>query len=148
MKAADYLITLALAATVLNIALPVGTLMSAPMRMQEQLVGNVIYITGGVGRSEAAVMRNFAKDYLLEVSFIQKQPGQREEFLADVKVQILDEQQNVVLDVTTDGPFLLANLPQGNYLVTAEHHGEAKQQKVNVDANKHQKIEFKWLVSE
>ncbi len=149
MKATDFLITLALGVTILGIALPVGSVNYAPMPIQEQRVGDVTYISGGVGRSEAAVMRGLAKDYSLEVSFTQKQSGQREEFLADVKVQILDEQQNnTLLDITTEGPFLLVDLPQGNYLVIAEHHGEVKQQKVSVDIDKHQKIVFNWLILE
>jgi hypothetical protein len=147
MKALDILVTFMLVLVIFGM-LPIGILKSAPMLMQEELAGNVTYITGGVGEAEAAVMRDMAKDYLLEVTFMQKRSGQKEEFLADVAVQIQDEQQKVVLDVTTDGPFLLANLPVGNYLVIAWYNGEAKQQKINVDVNKHQKVVFSWLLTQ
>jgi len=135
-------------AVILTISLPINTALSAPMVMQEEISGNVTYITGGVGEAEAAVMRDMAKDYLLEVSFTQKQKGQPEEFLANVKVQIQDDQQNAVLDITTDGPFLLANLLDGDYLIIAEYNGEVKKKKVNVDFNKHQKIMFNWPIGE
>ena len=142
------MVSFLLATAILSISLPINTALSAPMVMQEEISGNVTYITGGVGETEAAVMRDMAKDYLLEVSFIQKQRGQPEEFLANIKVQIQDDQQNTVLDITTDGPFLLANLPQGHYLVIAEHKGEVKQQKVSIDIKKHQKMIFNWPVVE
>jgi hypothetical protein len=147
MKATDIILAFALAAAVLGIAIPAGSVSYAPMPIQEQQVGNVTYLSGGVGRSEAAVMRANAKDYLLELIFTQKIQGQRDEFIADVKVKILDEQQNIVLEIPSEGPFLLANLPEGNYLVIAEYNSEVKQQKVTVVVDKHQKIEFSWVVS-
>ena len=101
MKAADFLITLALGAAIFNIALPEGTLMSAPLAAQEQQAGNITYITGGIGDSEAETMRGIAKDYPLEIAFIQKLK-EYEEFIASVKVQIQDLHKNVLLDVVTE----------------------------------------------
>jgi hypothetical protein len=51
-----------------------------------------------------------------------------------------------LLDIASEGPFFLANLPQGNYLVIAEFNSEVIQKKVTVVADKHQKIEFSWVV--
>jgi hypothetical protein len=145
-KASDILVAFALAAAVLGVATPVGSVNYTSMPIQELRVGDITYLTGGVGRSEAAVMRANAKDYLLELIFTQKLQGQRDEFVADVKVQIQDEQQIVLLDIASEGPFFLANLPQGNYLVIAEFNSEVIQKKVTVVADKHQKIEFSWVV--
>jgi hypothetical protein len=144
MKTAKILIAFALGVTVLGIALPAGSVSYVPLPIQEQQVGNVTYISGGVGEAEAAVMRNMAKDYLLEVSFMHKQPGQREEMLADIGVQIVDEQNNKLLDIRTDGPYLLANMPEGNYLIIADHEGDIKQQKISIDIKKHKKVVFWW----
>jgi hypothetical protein len=141
MKAADILISYALAVVVFAIALPSGSMGYAPMSIQQQ-VGNVTYLTGGVGESDAAVMRAKAKDYLLELIFSQELQGQREEFIADAKVQIQDEQQNIVLDIVSGGPFVLVNLPEGNYLVIVEFNGEVRQKKATVAVGKHQKIEL------
>lgn len=147
MKAADFLIILAIGAAIFDIALPEGTLMSAPMAAQEQQAGDVAYITGGIGESEAEMMRGIAKDYPLEIVFVQKRK-QYEEFIADVKVQIQDSHKKVVLDTTSDGPYLFANLPSGRYMVIAEHNGSTKQQAVRVNAKKHQKIVFWWPILE
>lgn len=142
MKAADIMVSYALALAMFAVALPAGSIGYAPMPIQEQQVGNVTYLTGGAGRSEAAEMRAKAKDYLLELIFSQKLQGQREEFIADVKVQIEDEQQNKVLDIVSEGPFVLVNLPEGNYLVIVEFNGEVKQKKATIVVDKHQKIEL------
>jgi hypothetical protein len=147
MKPADFLITLAIGTAIFNIALPEGTLMSAPLAAQEQQTGDVAYITGGIGESEAEMMRGIAKDYPLEIAFVQKLK-QHEEFIASVKVQIQDSSKNMVLDVVTDGPYLFANMPQGIYLIIAEHNGDTKQQWVRVNIKKHQKIVFWWPVLE
>lgn len=82
--------------------------LEAPMPIT---AGNVTYLTGGIGDSEAESIRAIAKNYPLEVVFVQKL-NQQEEFLAEVKVKIQDQQQNVILDITTEGPYLLANLPR------------------------------------
>jgi hypothetical protein len=147
MKASDILVAFALAAVVLGIALPIGTLSADTMPIHDMHASDVNYRTGGIGSSEAEEMREAAKNYALEVVFVQKLKEQ-EEFVSDVKVQIQDAQKNTVLDVITDGPFLLANLPNGKYVITADFNGDTKQQKVNVGAKKHQKIVFWWPILE
>ncbi|MDP3677850.1 MAG: carboxypeptidase-like regulatory domain-containing protein [Methylotenera sp.] len=143
MKIAGFMVAVTIAVFGL---LPTSALSSTlELESKVETVGNVTYISGGIGKSEAAAMRSIAKDYALEIVFVQKQK-QIEEFLAEVNVQIQDAQQNIVLDVITDGPYLLANLPQGRYLVVAEYDGNVKQQWVRVGINKHQKIVFWWPI--
>jgi hypothetical protein len=142
MKITGIIFSLALA-----VALPIGALSADPMPMQDMHANDVNYLTGGIGSSEAESMREAAKDYTLEIVFVQKLKG-LEEFISDVRVQIQDAQKNTVLDVTTEGPFLLVNLPNGRYEITAEFNSDTKQQKVNVGAKKHQKIVFWWPILE
>lgn len=130
-----------------SFALPTHTLSAESMPMHDMHAGDVSYLTGGIGSSEAESMREAAKDYALEIVFVQKLKEQ-EEFISDVKVQIQDTQKNTVLDVTTEGPFLLVNLPNGKYVITAEFNSDTKQQKVNVAAKKHQKVVFWWPILE
>ena len=130
-----------------SLALPIHALSAEPMPMHDMHTGEVSYLTGGIGSSEAESMREAAKDYALEIVFVQKLK-QLEEFISDVKVQIQDAQKNTVFDVTTEGPFLLVNLPNGKYVITAEFNGDTKQQKVNIGAKKHQKIVFWWPILE
>ncbi len=113
-------------------------------------VGSVTYVSGGVGDSEAEAMRAIAKNYSLEVVFIQKLK-QREEFLAAVNVQIKDHHHNLLLDITTDGPYLLANLPAGHYQIIAQYNGNIKQQWLvivgsNNKKSTHKKVVFWWPI--
>ena len=112
----------------------------------QRQAGDVIYMTGGIAE-EAEMMRSVAKEYALEIALIQKL-NEQEEFLADVKIKVLDAKENVVLETTTDGPYLYANLPEGHYLVIAKFNEEVKQQKVLISAKKHQKVVLWWPITE
>jgi hypothetical protein len=115
--------------------------------LKPEIVGDITYVSGGIGESEAEMMRGVAKDYPLEMVFVQKLK-QQEEFLANVKVKIQDIRKSGLLDVATEGPYLFVKLPPGKYLVTAEHNGNVKQQWVRVGSKKHQKIVFWWPILE
>jgi len=109
----------------------------------EPAQGNVNYVSGGVGDDEAAAMQSQARNYPLELQFVQRaQP--RDEFLADVKVRITDRSRNVVLDTTASGPFLLAKLPPGRYDIEADYSGVVKRRTVDLSSGRHQKAVFVW----
>lgn len=112
-----------------------------------QTVNNITYVSGGIGKSEATLMKALANDYQLEVVFIKKL-GEREEYIADVRVQVLDEHLNSLLDIQTEGPYLLADMPKGRYLVTAEYEGVVKKQWASISGGKHQRLVFWWSISE
>ena len=127
-----------------SVVLSTSALAEEPMLLPKaEVLGNVTYVTGGIGEDETAAMRGVAKSYQLEIVFVQKLKEQ-EQFISDVKVKIQDAQNNSVLDITTEGPFLLANLPNGKYVITAEFNNLIKRQQVSVNAKKHQKVVFWW----
>ena len=110
--------------------------------------GDISYLTGGIGDAEAESMRFMAKEYPLEIVLIQKFQD-REEFLASVNVKIEDHHHKLLLDIATEGPYLLARLPKGHYQIIAEHDSVIKQQWVTIEdapnaKSKHQKIVFWW----
>jgi hypothetical protein len=106
-------------------------------------VGEVTYLSGGIGRAESVAMRQNAKNYPLEIVFVEK-AGTLEEYLSEVTLQIQDVNKNNMLEIATEGPYFLANLPQGKYFVSAEYKGEVKTQWVNVSKKKHAKLVFWW----
>ncbi|WP_036302664.1 hypothetical protein [Methylotenera sp. L2L1] len=106
-------------------------------------VGDVTYLSGGIGRAESVAMRQNAKNYALEIVFVEK-AGTLEEYLSEVSLQIQDVNKNNVLEIATEGPYFLANLPQGKYFVSAEYKGEAKTQWVTISKSKHSKLVFWW----
>lgn len=108
-----------------------------------QIQGEVSFLSGGVGEDEATAFRQAAPAYPLELQFAQ-QARPRDEFLADVKVAIRNRSGSLILDTSTDGPFLLAKLPAGNYRIEAEYRGETKTQAVEIRPGKHQRAVFVW----
>ncbi|MDP2247598.1 MAG: hypothetical protein Q8J65_05660 [Nitrosomonadales bacterium] len=104
----------------------------------------VTYVSGGIGICESQEMRRIAKDYQLELEFVQK-TATAESFLANIPVEVTDKKGSYVLDTVTKGPFLLAKLPNGRYTVTATFNGETKTQQVLITA-KHQRLVFVWRV--
>lgn len=118
-------------------------LMPAPKPIE---IGEVSYISGGICISGVNQMKGLAKDFPLEVVLVEKAEGStKENYIADVKVKIKDAKDNLILDVVTDGPFLLVNLPNGNYQIMADFHNVVKSRKVKINKNKHERIVFLWL---
>lgn len=111
--------------------------------LEKHVVGSVSYYSGGVGQDEASEMKQLAKNYPLEIVFVQKDTP-KESYIAAVKLQISDAKKNIVLDITTDGPIFLADLPAGKYLITAEFEQMVKINNVKINAKKHQRIVFLW----
>lgn len=109
--------------------------------------GEIPYISGGIGVCEASAMRGIINDYPLSLVFIQKL-GNREEFIADVKVQVQDASQHLLLDIATEGPYLFIKLPNGKYLITATFNDVIKQQWINVRQDKNQYVVFWWPIQD
>ena len=105
--------------------------------------GEVSYLSGGIGLTEANAIKRVAKSYPLELEFVQSAKP-KDMYLADVEVRIRDAQGKTVLDATSDGPFLLAKLPAGKYSVRADRDGRPEQRQIEVAAKGHQHIVFAW----
>lgn len=109
----------------------------------EQQQGEVTFMTGGVGSEEAAAIRDAAAKWPLTLVFVEARRG-RESWVADVGVSIRDGKGDTVLDATTDGPFLLARLSPGRYVVEATYNGTAHRKSVTVPAHGARRIVFQW----
>ena len=66
------------------------------------------------------------------------------EYLADVKVQVVDATNRVVLDTVTEGPMLLARLPAGSYQVNASFGRAMEHRAVAVSPSALKTLEFRW----
>jgi len=93
----------------------------APMRKVEpRTINGVTVMCGGVGASEASMMKRRARDYDMMLTFATK----RGEYLADVNVDIKDAKGHALLRTHCDGPIMLVDFPQGGtYRVHAETGG-------------------------
>jgi hypothetical protein len=114
----------------------------SPKRITE---GNVSYVSGGICINGVNQMKRMAKDFPLEVVLVQKSAEyEKENYIADVRIHIKDAQDNLVLEVVTEGPFLLVDLPSGSYQMTADFRHDIKSRNIKINRSKHQRIVFLW----
>src|SRR5690606_35029459 len=76
----------------------------------------VTFVSGGIGACESQEIQRIAREYQLELVFVRK-TARSESYLASIPVHIADKRNSLVLDTVTDGPYLLANIPNGHYVV-------------------------------
>lgn len=126
-------------------AVLLGSVLLAPAaRAQDgeivHTVGNVSYVSGGVGTDSLDRLRSLAKDFNLKLVFALKSG----EFVSSVKTTIADAKGRSLLDVTSEGPWLLAKLPAGSYQISATFAGKAVTRKIALDATKLKTLDFRW----
>lgn len=111
-----------------------------PLPEPEQ-VGDVKILTGGVGDAAQQAIREQADGY----SFWLTLTGRDGVYLADVQVRIENEKGEEVLETTTEGPFLLADLPPGRYAVRAMADGRRAERRTLDTSEKGQSRMFVTL---
>lgn len=109
----------------------------------EVSLGQITYISGGVGSDEAAEMKSMASRYALEVVSVTK-AGSKEQYTADFRIVIKDTAGKTLIDAISEGPFFFANLPEGQYQVDASQDGIRKSQRVSVKRRGHLRLVFVW----
>jgi hypothetical protein len=108
-----------------------------------QTSGQVTYLSGGVGKDQQAAIKHEASNYPLEMKFLRTGKGPAE-YLTAIPVTIKDQTGKVVLDTRSDGPLMLAKLPDGKYTITAEEAGKSELRHVTVAQGKHRTVVFRW----
>ena len=98
------------------------------------------YVSGGIGMDEREAMSAIASEYNLKIVFALKEGN----YLADASVLIKDAQGKTVLDAVSDGPWLYARLPAGQYTVTATTAEKAEHQKAEIKSAGHAIRYFYW----
>ena len=106
-------------------------------------VGNATFLSGGIGLDESTAMQQAAPKYPLELVFGAKE-GNTEAYTADVHVKISDHSGNTVIDTVSNGPYLLATLPDGSYKIEASSGGVSKTQQAVLKKGAHRRIVFSW----
>lgn len=101
----------------------------------------VPHLSGGIGDEEREAMQAKAKDYNLQLLFAIKGSG---EYIASVKLTVLDSGGKPVLAAEGAGPWFYARLPEGRYQVQAETAGHRQTRWVNVGTDKPAKVYFYW----
>ncbi|MGO8865083.1 MAG: carboxypeptidase-like regulatory domain-containing protein [Alphaproteobacteria bacterium] len=103
--------------------------------------GDVTYLSGGVGSDSVQAMREVERAYNLRLMFAVAGSG---EYLANVRVKLVDASGRTVLDVVSDGPYFFAKVPPGRYQVVAETEGGAKTRSVDISTGGAVSQSFYW----
>jgi hypothetical protein len=105
--------------------------------------GEIQYLTGGLGEAEYVSMRQAQCKFPLALEFVRK-AASHDTYIADVEVSVIDGGGKSVLAVRSDGPYLLAKLPDGDYTVRATYFGHTLEQTVRVAAAASARAVFVW----
>ncbi|HWY25805.1 MAG TPA: hypothetical protein VNX47_12850 [Nevskia sp.] len=106
-----------------------------------QYAGTISYRSGGIGADSSDAMKAEASRYSLEMTFTARMEN-RDAYTIPSHLSIVDASGSSVLDVTPDGPYVLVNLPIGQYRVTAGAGAGSKTQAVQIMAGGHKKLAF------
>ncbi|MDD2811233.1 hypothetical protein [Rhodoferax sp.] len=105
--------------------------------------GNIEYMTGGVGVDESTAIQSASRKWPLTLEFAIKDK-ERADFAADVNVVVSDAKNHSALHVKSGGPFVLARVKPGKYMVAATLAGKTLQKQVVVTSGAPTKVEFLW----
>jgi len=107
--------------------------------------GQIGYLNGGFGEEQADLMRDMSSQFPVRFTFSRHNGTHNtNEFVADVRLRVVDSAGQTVLNLAQQGPIFLLRLPEGAYTVEAEHNGELKSRRFQVVSGRHQEIAFSW----
>ena len=109
-------------------------------RIQVQDYRGVRYTSGGVGESERAELNALSGQFNLRLLFAMQSSG---DYLADIKVIIVDKRGETVLSAESNGPWFYAQLPPGTYTVEVSTPGQTQRQPVTIGARQ-SRLNFYW----
>lgn len=101
------------------------------------------YLTGGFGIDESTAIKNAMPDYPLAFTFT-AQGGNRSAYVSQVQVVVRNDHDATVLNVESQGPFLLVRLAPGSYQVHATYKNQTQSRSVTVTDDKSTRVMFAW----
>jgi hypothetical protein len=108
----------------------------------EQSQGEVRFRTGGIGLDESTAFKSAIPRHSATLVFT-SHTGGNNEYLADVPVTVTDSRGRQVLQASV-GPYLLLDLPAGNYVATARYQDQVLTRKFSVGTRKGNRVAFDW----
>lgn len=106
----------------------------------EKHFGNVTYVSGGIGDEEREEIRLREGDFNLRLLFSERDGS----YLGSVDVVVLNAKGEKVLEANSAGPFLLARLPPGSYVIKVSMNGQEQQRKLSITDKRRSEGVFRW----
>lgn len=113
---------------------------SPALTIAEKQFGNVAYVSGGIGDEERDEIRLRERDFNLKLLFAERDGS----YIGNIDVVIVTAKGETVLEANAVGPFLLARLPKGNYVIKASMNGQLQQKKLSIVEKRKQEGVFRW----
>ena len=99
------------------------------------------YVSGGVGEGERAALDALSGQFNLRLLFAMQGSG---DYLADVRVNVVDSRGAVVLNASSNGPWFLVALPPGSYTVEVSAMDQTQRQSANIGGSSQSRLNFYW----
>jgi hypothetical protein len=100
-------------------------------------------VSGGVSLNARDTLRGSEQNANVKLVFALNTGN----YVSDVQVKVMDSAGRLVIDDTSNGPWLLARLPAGSYTATAMYNGSSVTQKFSVGKSGLRTAQFRWPAS-
>ena len=107
--------------------------------LTEQSMGDIRFITGGVGDEEHAALESVRARYNLRISNAEADGS----FISDLHLILRDRTGNILLQTDAE-PIFYAHLPNGTYQLEVSHEGQLRQKKIIIGTKATQEIRLIW----
>jgi hypothetical protein len=99
------------------------------------------YLSGGIGEGERAELDSVSGQFNLRLLFAMQGSGN---YLADIRVNILDSRGEVALSAESNGPWFFVQLPPGTYTIEVSIPDQLQRQTVRIEGSRQSQLNFYW----
>lgn len=104
------------------------------------------YLSGGVSLDEREVLAGRGKEFNLKIVTAAERSGA---YLSDVRMKVIDTRDaKVLVETTMDGPWLLAQLPPGKYVLEATYEGKTLKKTIAIPKDGNREAYFYWTAAD
>ena len=128
--------------TLLGASLLLVSLATSAAIVEGRTANDRAFVTGGIGLEESELLKQMANKYSLQV-VISSRSGA---YLADTRVTIIGANNQKILDVPLDAPWLLVDLVPGTYKVFVAQGGRTQERNVTLAPGKHEQLAVQFDV--
>ncbi len=131
-----FFVALALLCTLATGLSAQGEEMSKPKKYE-----HTTYLTGGVTEPDSAAIRKRGPDYGLQLFFsVDHKPTAA----GEVKVKILNQAQETIMDAIADGPLFFVKVDGGRYTVVLDRGGDVQEKTFDLIGRRFGQFSFEW----
>jgi hypothetical protein len=130
-----------LAAVVLSCLMAVSLAGQAQEMSKPKKFEHTTYLTGGVTEEDSAAIRKRGPDYGLQLFFSN---DHKSTAAGEVKVKILNQAQEIIMDAVADGPLFFVKVDGGRYTIILERNGEVREKTFDLIGRRFGQFSFDW----